>query len=559
MSLKNLNFSKEKNNLVTKYLVPTRVVTYKDTENAEHLLRDLPKQSLIVNNSFCRINDGGYVLLDLGSEIQGGVNITVNRVTNEKGDHIKYGRMRIVFGESVSEALSTIGDGNGALNDHAPRDITVATCSMSTQRYGNTGFRFVKIEPCGCALEIGVVKGVLEYRDIEYKGTFQSNDERLNSIFDTAAYTVHLNMQDYIWDGIKRDRLVWVGDMHPEVSTIMSVFGYDECVEKSLDFSKASFPIDETPFGAWMIYPSYSSWWITIHRDWYKQNGNKEYLLEQKDYLYTLIGKLFSIVDEDGNILLTKEAEYFVDWSSNGSPYMHAGFRGCLIVAMEAAADIFSVYGDEEMNKKCLDCAERLKRIVPEHDGNKQVAAMCSVSGLCDEKEIEKIILKDGLSGLSTFYGYYVLEALAKAGNVDAAIDVVKNYWGAMLDLGATTFWEDFDIDWTKNAGRIDEIVPEGKTDVHTSYGKHCYQKLRHSLCHGWASGPAPFLMRHVLGVNIVEAGCKKVRISPDLGSLEWVKGTYPTPYGVIEIEHKKVNGEVVSTIKAPAGVEIVG
>lgn len=79
-----------------------------------------------------------------------------------------------------------------------------------------------------------------------------------------------------------------------------------------------------------------------------------------------------------------------------------------------------------------------------------------------------------------------------------------------MLDLGATTFWEDFDIDWIENAARIDEIVPVGKIDVHAAYGKFCYQKLRHSLCHGWANGPAPFLGRYILGIEILEAGCKK-------------------------------------------------
>ena len=32
-----------------------------------------------------------------------------------------------------------------------------------------------------------------------------------------------------------------------------------------------------------------------------------------------------------------------------------------------------------------------------------------------------------------------------------------------MLDLGATTFWEDFNLDWIPNAAPIDEPVPAGK------------------------------------------------------------------------------------------------
>ena len=64
--------------------------------------------------------------------------------------------------------------------------------------------------------------------------------------------------------------------------------------------------------------------------------------------------------------------------------------------------------------------------------------------------------------------------------------------------------------------------------------------------------------MKHILGVDVLDAGCKRVRISPNLCGLEWVKGTFPTPYGVIEIEHRNVDGKVVSTVNAPEGVEVV-
>ena len=37
---------------------------------------------------------------------------------------------------------------------------------------------------------------------------------------------------------------------------------------------------------------------------------------------------------------------------------------------------------------------------------------------------------------------------------------------------------------------RIDELVPPGKKDLHGDFGAYCYVGFRHSLCHGWASGP---------------------------------------------------------------------
>lgn len=556
MGLGDFCYSNQSNHIIKKYIVPQRVVLSDGATETECLLRDVPGQATMGRAEVCTLKEGATIVLDFGSELHGGIEVTVNRIQKTALDSLADGRLRIVFGESVSEVLSRIGDGKNPQNAHSVRDMTVVTSKWSTTRYGNTGFRFVKIEAVEGSVELGAVRGVLEYRDLEYQGSFRCNDERLNRIYDTAAYTVHLNMQDYIWDGIKRDRLVWVGDLHPEVSAICSVFGYDESVEKSLDFARDGYPIEGDDKKIWMVFPSYTCWWIIIHRDWYMQNGRRDYLLAQKDYMYKACESLLQRIDEEGNLQF--DQEYFVDWSSNDTPYMEAGFRGCLVLALQAAFRIFGVYGDAAMQEKCLTASEYVKKIVPDFSGNKQMSAMAALAGLCDIKEAEEIITKDLLKGLSTFYGYYVLNALAKAGNVQAALEVMRGYWGAMLDFGATTFWEDFDIDWICNAGRIDEMPQENKVDLHGTYGKYCYQKLRLSLCHGWASGPADFLAKHILGVKIVEPGCKKVCIVPELGDLSWVKGTYPTPYGVIAIEHRKENGKIISKITPPDGVEIL-
>lgn len=550
MSLNQFSYSKEKQSLKSYYIIPKRIVTEKETENTGYLLKDTPRQASIGSTDSCVIKSGGYILLDFGCELQGGVELCMNSVldiTLPEG----FGKVRIVLGESVTEALSSVDDEHNARNDHSTRDMTVHTCGLSAMRYGRSGFRFAKIEAVGCTLKIAGVKAVLEIRDLEYKGSFRCNDERLNNIFDTAAYTVHLCMQDYLWDGIKRDRLVWVGDMHPEVSAIACIFGYDECVEKSLDFVRDSYPAER----AWMVSPSYSCWWIRVHWDWYMQNGRLDYLTEQKNYMYTLTERIISLIGEDGT--LNFDNDYFVEWSSAETEYMEAGFRCCLIIALETASKIFGIYGDKAMSDRCLTSAGYVKKIVPPYDGNKQICALSVLTGMCDSSEAERVICSELTKGLSTFYGYYVLHALEKTGKLEEAIDVMRDYWGAMLDYGATSFWEDFDIEWTENAGRIDELVPENKKDIHADYGRFCYQKLRHSLCHGWASGPAPFIAKKILGVEIIEPGCRKLHISPKLGDLEWVKGTYPTPYGIVEIEHRKKDGKIVSEINAPDGVEI--
>src|SRR5690606_10460745 len=155
-------------------------------------------------------------------------------------------KVRLVFGESASEAMSSIGE-KGATNDHAIRDFHTLLPWLGKIQLGETGFRFVRIilEDEDAELQLKEVRAIFTYRDIPYLGSFKCDDDRLNEIWKTGAYTVHLNMQEYLWDGIKRDRLVWVGDMHPETSTISAVFGYNEVVPKSLDLSKETTPLPQ--------------------------------------------------------------------------------------------------------------------------------------------------------------------------------------------------------------------------------------------------------------------------------------------------------------------------
>jgi len=561
MGFKELVKSKERNCLTKEYIVPKRIVSSVNAKNCGFLLTDASRQPLHSSEEqeTCVISKGGYVLLDMGSEINGGIEITL--VGLEGGKQTSQGNsdatLRIVFGESVSEALSAIGDGNGAVNDHSTRDMTVHTTTLSRMRYGNTGFRFVKIAALDATVKITCIKGVFEYRDIEYKGSFCCNDERLNKIYDTAAYTVHLCMQEMVWDGIKRDRLVWIGDFHPEMSTISAIFGYDESVEKTLDYARDVYPIKDLKKGYWMVFPSYSCWWIVSHRDWYMQNGKIDYLNEQKEYMYALANQIIESINPDGTLDFCN-AHYFVDWSSNETPYMEAGFRGCVKLGLSAAAEIFDIYGDDAMAYRCREVAGFLGNIKCEYESNKQVSAIVTLSELYEDTEILAKLKKDLPHGMSTFYGYYVLRALAELGDIKTAIEVMRSYWGAMLDVGATTFWEDFDIDWTENSSGIDELPQEGKKDIHTTYGRFCYEKLRLSLCHGWSSGPAPFIAEYILGIKILEPGCKKLLIKPNLGDLEWVRGTYPTPYGIVEIEHRYKNGKLISKINAPDNVEVV-
>lgn len=546
--------------MVKTYLTPTRIVWQSDTtgkylQNANTLLEAGNGQVAVNDKNLFRMistqDTRPGILLDYGKEINGGVKISMG-IRPSKTPL----KLRLRFGESVGEAMSNIGGKQNATNEHSLRDFTIEVPWLGTVEVGETGFRFLRID----VLEgdenapIKSIEAAFVYRDIPYLGSFKSSDERLNEIWMTGAYTVHLNMQNYLWDGIKRDRLVWVGDLHPEVMTINTVFGPNEIVPKSLDLARDQHPLPE-----WMnTISSYSMWWILIHKDWYNYHGDLEYLKEQEDYMIALLDQLSTFIDKDNKEILN--GGRFLDWPTSEIPVaVHAGLQAMMIMTFDAGSEIMEAFGRQDLKQKYAQVASRLRKHKPKGNTTKQAAALMSLADLENPKKINNEILsQDGVRRMSTFYGYYILEAMAKAGDYDGALRTIRDYWGGMLDLGATSFWEDFDITDIFNSGRIDELPKEGVNDIHGDFGEYCYVGYRHSYAHGWASGPTPWLSQYVLGINIEDGG-NTIRLKPNLIDLEFAEGTFPTKFGVFKVKHtREANGKIKTEMEIPEGLNVI-
>lgn len=554
----------QKDEITQSYVTPVKTVwlsdqTGKNIKNPEVLLKEFDGQLSTSSAGMCIMRSDNEkqasVLLDFGAELYGGIQIAAGIKGNKNPL-----KVRVRLGESVSEAMSNAIDNsvpgmNSATNDHSLRDFVIELPWLGSVEVGNSGFRFARIDLLDVDEDLPLkgIRAIFRYRDIPYIGSFKSDNERLNKIWETGAYTVHLNMQEYLWDGIKRDRLVWVGDMHPEVMTINTVFGENEVVKKSLDFAR-----DTTPLPGWMNgISSYSLWWVIIHRDLYLYQGNLTYLNEQQEYLKALIQQIIARVSNGKENL---DGGRFLDWpTSEFNDVIHSGLQALTIMSLKAGEDIADWLKDEQLKKMCQSSLSSMKKYVPSHQNNKQAAALLSIADVISSSSASEVILKNGANDFATFYGYYMLEALAKDGKYEEAIDIISDYWGAMLDLGATTFWENFIFEERKNAGRIDELVPEPKFDIHADGGAYCYIGLRGSLCHGWASGPTTWLTEHVLGIKVIEPGAKTIQIKPNLGNLKFAEGTYPTPHGEVYVKHvKQANGKIETTIKAPKEIKII-
>lgn len=460
---------------MTEYLFPAKIVGYDRGQDIQNLLAKQALQIGLCEARTASFEEGGYVILDFGQELCGSL-----RILTFTSD---FAKVRIRFGESLTECCSELGGAQNATNDHALRDMTAHLPKYSDMTFGHTGFRFARLDFGGSVKlkSVVAINSILKKRAL-YR--YDGPDTTIQKIYDVAKRTIDLCASSgYVWDGVKRDRLVWIGDMHPEMLALTTLYGRSAETERSLDFIK-----QQTPLPGWMNrYPMYSMWWIIIVADYYAKTGAEAFTKRQLSYLQDLLHQLNDHVLEDGTLNYPR---YFVDWPTKGQPDELHGVRAINILAAKKAIWLLEAFGKDTATAKVL--LEKLLKfqITPLH--SKQVAGLkYFATGLSEQDK--QLLVAGGAKGMSTFMSYYILKAVASFDR-ETAIAMMKEYYGAMLDKGATTFWEDFDMAWAENSCRIDTFPQAGQKDIHGDFGAYCYRGFRHSLCHGWSAGVLQFI-----------------------------------------------------------------
>ena len=512
---------------VREFLPCTRVVRQENVSGSEILPGNREIQPILEDSfgEFVRFGKAGSILLDFGLELHGGI-----RIINSS----KKGRIRLRFGESAAEAMSDPDQ------DHAIHDEILTLPTLGMMEYGNTGFRFVRIDAVDEGISLRNVVAVALFRDLPKRGNFRCSDPLLNRIWDTAAYTLQLNMQEYMFDGIKRDRLVWCGDLYVEIAAAFAVFGNHKTIAETLDFAVRHASYIEKLGGI----SSFSFWWMIAVEQYVFTTGDDALLFKERDMIEELMKHFVSQTAPNGRE--TAKEMRFLDWYSfNEEPAKHAGLQGLLYWALCAAERCGAKLGLD--TTAVSDARKRAAGYIPDCGGSPAAAAVQTLSGLKDRSQL--------LAGLQVdhtdmFSSYFVL----KTQPVLPMLQLLRRQWGGMIELGATTFWEEFDLRQAAGAGRIDELPSPDKPDIHLSAGNHCYKGTRRSLCHGWGAGPAAILPERIFGLEFPEPGQRTISISPELGDLEYAEGTIPTMLGDVKIRVDRKNCKT----DAPAGVRII-
>ena len=457
------------------------------------------------------------------------------------------GRIEIYYGESREEAMDrayceTLD--KLSLNQTEVRDEAMGITSPITPRYqlqNSKAYRYIYVEKSGSA-DYDELSMMYEFLPLDYKGSFRSSDEQLNRIWDISAYTLHITSREFFIDGIKRDRWVWSGDAVQSYLMNYYLFNDNESVKRTTWLLGGKDPIT-SHINTIMDYTFY--WFIGIY-DYYLYSGDSDFLAQVYPRMQSLMEYVLGRTNANGMVEGMTGDWVFVDWADG---YMdkkgELSFEQILFCrSLETMALCAQMSNDIEGEARYTKLSKELRSKLNDAfwdeakggyvhnrlNGTKseQVTRYANMFGVFfdyltpDQRQSVKqnVLFNDQVMKITTPYmRFYELEALCVMGEQERVMQEMKSYWGGMIDLDATTFWEKYN--------------PEESGVQHLEMYGRPYGK---SLCHAWGASPIYLLGKYYLGVRPTSAGYATYVVEPHLGGLEWIEGSVPTPHGTIDV-----------------------
>jgi hypothetical protein len=481
-------------------------------------------------------------LVDFGKETFGFVKL---HGIKGKGDITLY------YGESKEEAMSEAG---AVTLDKLSFVNTIKRDSVMPL---SKAFRYVQVKT-SAGITVDSVTMLYEYADVKENGFFKCSDNEINKIYEVAKYTFRLNTREFFIDGIKRDRWVWSGDAYQ--SYLMNYYLYfdNETVKRTMLALRGKDPVT-SHINTIMDYTLY--WFLGIY-DYYLYSGDTQFINQFYPRMQTLMEYCLGRRNKDGLMEGMPGDWIFIDWATGLSKKGEVSFEQLLLCrSLETMAICAGIAKDDTGAASYKKMAEELKKqLFAIYWNNEKHAFVHSrVNGVPtsnvtryanmfgiffnyfteqQKQEVKKhVLLNDSIPKITTPYmRFYELEALCAMGEQTYVLKEMKDYWGGMLKLGATSFWEEYD--------------PAKSGAAHLAmYGR----EFGKSLCHAWGASPLYLLGKYYLGVKPLSAGYDTYIIEPQLGGLQWMEGKVPTPKGAIRIVCNTT--EINITSAAGAGI----
>ncbi|GAB3512410.1 hypothetical protein GCM10027341_53140 [Spirosoma knui] len=412
---------------------------------------------------------------------------------------------------------------------------------LNNQLYEGVRFAWLHIKTFTKPWKLTNFRLICQTKPVNYLGSFSCNDTLLNRIWYTGAYTVKLNLlQDYLGAILmeRSDRHSWTGDAYPSQAASLVAFGNFDFVRKNIAFTSSQ---DNG-------IPAYSMYWVLGLLDYFTYTGDTTFFKNYLDNATKRLDKAFQQFDALPNLS-------FMGWDERlGAGFerpniaeSQRAYRWLCINAWSKFSQCMVAIGDTALAGKYRRYATvKKQQLVAVQFANYGVHALAEVFNAGHDQSTSVQALARNWFGdrnarlsYSPFNQYFILQGMARAGYKNEAITTLIDQWGGQIKYGGTTFFEVFRPSWN------DALAPDS-APINNQCGYT-------SLTHPWGAGVTRWLSDEILGIRPVSPGFKTFNIIPFLTeSVSSVKGSVPTPWGVITASFNSLTGDC--EVRVPAG-----
>ncbi|KAI0129421.1 alpha-L-rhamnosidase B [Xylariales sp. AK1849] len=554
------------------------------------------------------------VALDFGLEVGGIVRVhyVVTSVIGSNAIGLAFSEAKDFIGPNSDSTSGNYQHPDGALFANFS-EIGDFTYVMPDEKLRG-GFRYMTLflQAEGAAVNIHNVSVEIAFQPTwsnlrAYRGYFHSNDDLLNKIWYSGAYTLQTDAvhpltgrawpapADGGWettgdlgpgdtiltDGAKRDRTVWPGDLGVAVpasfystgdlestrNALQSLYDYQNSTTGELPFSGAPLLAEgSASYHMWTMIGTYNYVFYSDDLDFLNANWEK----------YKL-GMAFAFNQIDSTGLFYGDNAYN-DWGrvdANGTlTSLQAIFYRTLITGTMLAEWVVDTTG---LQQKWLEQAEEIKRLtnannwdasagafsdtpqradVHPQDGNSMAVLFELVNSSSSEADSISTYLTNNwtpigaeceeLPGeISPFISSFEIQAHLLVGQTHRALDLIRTSWGWYLNNPNGT-----------QSTMIEGYLTNGTFGYRWDQGyENDFSYTSHS--HGWATGPVTALTEHILGLSITGRAGSTWRLAPQTGDLDHVEGGFTTKLGKFSASWtKQPNGSIELNYDVPKGTK---
>jgi hypothetical protein len=522
------------------------------------------------------------IVLDFGKEVGGTPYVTVSSSTPASNT------IRI----STSEALRFLTNSSGAFVNDSGSQINLTV--TGAQRYTGSlrgGFRFAAIE-LRTAGTVSLSAAGLNFRAYRagpdrYHGWFMSSDDQLNRMWYAGAYTTQMDMvpagvascftQPVIFDGAKRDRAIWSGDLMITNPVAQLSLGTNSVpyVKGSIDAimnlqassGRLTSAVGFRGCGAFDYAVTYSAYSAIIAVLYYRYTGDTAYITSLLPRLRNAAAYHATRLNANG-LIVTNDNDYWQTTQSGEVTEYSLAYYELLQNMIWLEGKVGTAARVTEYTNK----ANALKTAINSRlwnanaglyvhtntrtnvfplDANMNairlgVAAPASVPGILSyfrsRWQAHGSPITQPAPSMTDPYGHTIeplnntweVMARMQADDTAGALELLRRLWGLQVDPNSGfytgTFWE--------------FVMSDGLPD-----------RGFDSLAHAWGAGPTQVLTESVLGATAVNPGYSTWQVKPHQANLSWAQGQVPTASGSLSVRWAQdTAGQFHLQVVSPSG-----